>query len=791
MRRKRDIPFYLSLSAGLFIVAISIYGSVLLRGRPALPPDIRGEDLVRIDDVEIKKAKDIEFALIRRNIGDWATVTASRDGQTEIRRRRIIAFYRSASFPLIYLLVGLFSFLIGFSIFVLKSEDRKARLLYWLALAFAFTFIINGGTYCLRKEWPSCLPAALFYLFYPLAPALLVHFSLAFSPRRRRFPAVLIYGPAAAFTAVFIPMVLLSALKSSQESFRFYTSVFSIFRVYIILFLLLAIFLFVYAYRKALLQENKAQIKWIFLGLVLGLGPFIFVYQIPVILKVKSLLTEDLASISFVFIPLGFALSIFKFRLLDVELVINRSLVYSLLTIFTVTLYLFFVRAFQDLFSRLLPVRETIISLGSAVLAAMAFHPARKKIQELVDRAFYRQAYDYRKAIRGFSEMAQRSLRPDELFNSLMMSLERSIPLEKISVAVYSPGPPSNRPLFSGGSVVAPELPSSFGFPSARILARRGATATEEGLDFSKDSSLSKRKLDLVFPFPFKSTSLNGYLALGRKKSGERYAREDLDLLVTLVDELSLNLERIQLCEEVAYEKASREKLDELNRLKTEFISTVSHELRTPMGSIQGLAEILQEGKIKDKARREELLAIVASESGRLSRLVHNILDFGKIEQQTKTYHVQRTEVGTLIKEAVSVSRYSLNAGAFTFRLNLPPEPVFLDLDRDAVKQALINLIDNAIKYSSENREIEIILQDRGKETEIQVKDQGIGVPIEDQDRIFDRFYRAPGAREMNPKGVGLGLKIVKHIMTGHRGYIRVESRPGQGSTFSLVFRKP
>jgi signal transduction histidine kinase len=557
-----------------------------------------------------------------------------------------------------------------------------------------------------------------------------------------------------------------------------------------IVFLLLAVFHFVYVYRKTILEENKAQIKWVFLGLFLGLGPFIFVYQIPTILKMRPLLTEEFAAVFFIFIPLGFALSIFRFRLLDVELVINRSLVYSLLTIFTVSVYLFSVRIFQNIFSRIFPVKETFISLGSALLAAIAFHPARKKIQEFVDRSFFRQVYDYRKTILRFNGMAQKALSQEELFDLFLMNLKKSIPLEKASLFVYSLAPSENRLLFSRGSDGVPNLPLSFAFPSAKIWARKGASNTEEDLDFSEDSGLAERKLEMVLPFPFKSTSLNGYLALGRKKSGERFNREDIDLLVTLVGELSLNLERIRLHEEVIYERTSKEKLNELNRLKTEFISTFSHELRTPMSSIQGLTEILQEGKIKNKAKRRELLSVVASESGRLSRLIHNILDFGKIEQQAKTYHFHRTEVGPLIEEAVSVFRFNLDAEGFTLRLNLPPKPVFLNIDRDAVKQVLINLIDNAIKYSSVNKQIEISLLENPQEAEIQVKDKGIGISLEEQEKIFDKFYRASGAREINPKGVGLGLEIVKHIMAAHKGEIRLESRPGQGSAFRLVFPK-
>ena len=423
-------------------------------------------------------------------------------------------------------------------------------------------------------------------------------------------------------------------------------------------------------------------------------------------------------------------------------------------------------------------------------MAAVAFHPARKKIQEFVDKSFFRQAYDYRKTILKFNETAQKALTQEELLDFFLANLKKSLPLEKASLFIYSVAPSENRLLFSKGSDGVPNLPLSFGFPSAKVWARRGAATTEADLNFSQDSALAESKVELVLPFPFKSTTLNGYLALGRKKSGERFTREDIDLLVTLIDELSLNVERIKLCEEVIYERASKEKLDELNRLKTEFIATVSHELRTPMASIQSLTEILQEGKIKDKARREELLAIMAAESSRLSRLIHNILDFGRIEQKAKTYHFQRTEVGPLIEEAVGVFRFNLEAEGFALRLNLPQKPAFLDLDRDAIKQVLINLIDNSIKYSTLNKQLEINLLENPEVTEIQVKDKGIGIPVEDQEKIFDMFYRASSAKEINPKGVGLGLKIAKHIMAAHKGEIKVESSPAQGSTFRLIFSK-
>jgi signal transduction histidine kinase len=131
-----------------------------------------------------------------------------------------------------------------------------------------------------------------------------------------------------------------------------------------------------------------------------------------------------------------------------------------------------------------------------------------------------------------------------------------------------------------------------------------------------------------------------------------------------------------------------------------------------------------------------------------------------------------------------------LETAGFSLRTDLPDEPLFLEIDQDAIRQALTNLVDNAIKYSSNDREILVSLLEKGNKIEIQVKDKGIGIPDGEKGKIFEGFYRHHEASQHNPKGVGLGLKMVKYIMDAHKGEIKVESQPNKGSTFILVFSK-
>ncbi len=787
----RKITYLLSLVGGLVGIIICVYGFFLLSQRPGLPPEVEVKNLIRVDGIEIEQSMDIEFILSQKTIGEPATFNLEIEGKLVKREARFVPYYTQALFPFLYLVIGLFSLGNGILVFVLRSEDVKARIFYWAFLAFASIIIISGGFYCLRKDWLSYLPGILYYFSYPLAPALLLHFSLHFSKIRSKISKFIIYFPALIFIVLFEATFLGTGLKSSIEIHRLYVSVLYAFRFYEFLFVFLSISCLIISYRKTALEEEQAQIKWIFYGLFVGLGPFILLRVLPQILKANPVISEELATMFLVFVPLGFAISIIRFKLMNIELVINRSIVYSILTVFTVSVYLFSVYLLQNIFSKFFSTRETAVSVFGALVAAVAFHPARKKIQNFVDKAFFRVSYDYKKSILSFNERVHKMVNSDHLADFFLLKINKTLPLDYLGIFVYAIQSGKHEFLIrKNGDKELDPLPS-LTFKSDKILAKKSAVRTEENMDFSKEKTLEEKNLEIVIPLSFRSIDLDGFLTIGKKKSRERFTRDDLELLLTMARELALNLERIRLQEEVFEERAEKEKLDELNRLKTEFISSVSHELRTPMSSIRGLAEVLQAGKIKDKAKREELLNLVASESGRLSRFLHNIFDFGKIEQQAKTYDFKKIKIQPVIKEAIKFAQYRLESEGFRFRTRLIRKPLFLKIDEDAVKQALTNLLDNAIKYSSDTREIMIELLERKREVEIQVQDRGIGIPAEEQEKIFEGFYRHAEARDSNPKGVGLGLKIVKHIMKAHQGEIRVQSQPNKGSTFSLIFPKP
>jgi two-component system phosphate regulon sensor histidine kinase PhoR len=206
------------------------------------------------------------------------------------------------------------------------------------------------------------------------------------------------------------------------------------------------------------------------------------------------------------------------------------------------------------------------------------------------------------------------------------------------------------------------------------------------------------------------------------------------------------------------------------------------------MTSLQSISELLKSGKVADAAKRERLLELMAGECGRLSRYLHNVLDFGRIEQDVKSYDIRETELGPVVSGVAEVVRSAAADDGLELEVALPESPVIVEADPDAVRQALLNLVDNAIKYGAGKKRVGVRLAATGDGAEIAVSDNGIGIAAGDRDRLFRAFYRTPEAVRHDAKGVGLGLMIVKHIMDAHGGAVGIASEPGRGSTFTLKF---
>jgi signal transduction histidine kinase/tetratricopeptide (TPR) repeat protein len=223
-----------------------------------------------------------------------------------------------------------------------------------------------------------------------------------------------------------------------------------------------------------------------------------------------------------------------------------------------------------------------------------------------------------------------------------------------------------------------------------------------------------------------------------------------------------------------------------LAQLRTDFVSNVSHELKTPLTSIRMLAETMRLGRIKKKSAMQEYLSMIVNESERLSRLINTVLDFSKIDQGKKRYVLEPTNLSEVVKSALSVMQNSIKEKGLKLKSSIARN-VQTVADADAIEQALLNLLSNAIKYSRERREISVRLWTEGESIYIQVADRGLGIQEYDQKRVFEKFYRANIGIKGDTGGAGLGLTVVKDIVDAHDGKIKLESKFGEGTTFTII----
>jgi signal transduction histidine kinase len=223
-----------------------------------------------------------------------------------------------------------------------------------------------------------------------------------------------------------------------------------------------------------------------------------------------------------------------------------------------------------------------------------------------------------------------------------------------------------------------------------------------------------------------------------------------------------------------------------LARLKSDFVSNVSHELRTPLALIRLYAETLELGRITTEEKMKEYYRIIRKESERLTALINNILDFSRIEAGRKEYDFRETDVAELVRNTLDSYRYQIEQQGFAFEQSIDSSIPRVRVDREAIARALVNLVNNALKYSANDKFLGVKLYRVNDLLKLEVVDRGIGITRREQSKIFEKFYRTGDPLVHNTKGSGLGLSLVRHITHAHGGEVEVESAPGKGSKFTL-----
>ncbi len=229
--------------------------------------------------------------------------------------------------------------------------------------------------------------------------------------------------------------------------------------------------------------------------------------------------------------------------------------------------------------------------------------------------------------------------------------------------------------------------------------------------------------------------------------------------------------------------EARRDRIDSMR--KTSFVANVSHELKTPLTAIRLAAEMLEEGRVADDAARRKYLGVISGECRRLTRLVGNILDFGRLEQGRMRLSPERLDFAAAVAESAETQRGRAESAGMALSVTIPDGPVWRTLDRDAVSQIVVNLVDNAVKYAASGKAVDVSVSATGEAT---VADRGPGIAPRHRGRVFERFYRCDEGNAAPAAGSGLGLNIARRLAEAMGGTLDFAPRAGGGASFRLVF---
>jgi len=775
-------PFTLQQDAGRVILQSII--------EPAVCSDLRpGDELLMWNGRRLAFPAQAVFFADNSAAGETVTISYRR-GLMEGSTVCTLLPAHNITYVVIVWFVGIVTFALAIFVILARPRDRAASILHWAMVSMAVVVVVafEGVTPGSRIGYLSSI---LFFLSYMGVAATFFLLTTMFPmPLPGSFPLKLVgsFLPA----GVLITLLLIAhadiVLAGTEIGFARYQFWFDVFHVAIILYVLGGIANFIVSYVRTTSRADRRKLQWVLWGLCLGPTPFLLLVVLPGLLQSGPIVAEEYTLIFLTIIPVSFAISFVKHHLLNVEVVINRTTVYAIVVGAVVGIYV----ALVGLVGAMMGELQTSFGTGAAVIVALLFEPLRRGVQRFVDRRFFRVRYNFREAERKFLHDMKECVGARQLAELIVRETDRLIPVERIGF--FTLAPPGHRLCVLAHKQFEFLERRSIQFEADKLktqLRRPVALADkmESGLDFeSADPEVFHRwGIALVFPLLSATYAFHGFLVLGVKKSGHRFTSEDADLLTNVAAQAALELERIALHRNLLQQEAEAERLRELNSLKSDFVRYVSHELKSPLTNIKMFTELVHQrlqGNVRRVARH---LQTIEGETDRLDRMVTTILDATKVEKGMMDYTLAPADLGEIVRHGMKTMQYMLAKKEFAVHVSLPKRPLRVRVDRDAVIQALTNLLSNAMKYSQERKEVHVVVLVEGRHLRCSVKDHGRGISPEALPHLFEKFYRDP-VTSRDVQGIGLGLSLVKHIMDGHGGTVEVISTPGKGSTFSLLF---
>lgn len=749
-------------------------------------------NFISIEHLDANNSEIIEFITDRKNVGDTILTKIEANGGERLLSITLTKYY-SVFFIIITSIISLLFFVVSLFVLVKKYNSKAAHLFHWSCVGTAIIMCTTWGNENIYPQEVNFLLRFVFHFSYTLTAVFFMHFAFVF-PRDRSSKwssfIKLNYFLALLLAMVSSIVFMDTSLHLSNASISNYLLSFSFIRIYAAIIIVSSVIIFFTAYLQEKGTSERKKIKWILLGFIIGPLSFIFFWVLPKEFIGFELLPEEIIILLELSIPITFAIAIIKYHLLDIDYVLNRSLVYGIVIALLLVLY----SAIIGIFVSFIPnYNQSTIPVFSSITMVLLLQPIKSRVQLFVDKKFFKVQYNFRKELNRFISAIKYSNDIESLGKYLINEIDNLIPVEKIAFSIldYQTNKlrikaQNNFDAIENKSIkIKPELLTK---NLSSVVAIKYKVESETDTLTIFQNTLQRWEINLVVPIISVKDELYGFILLGNKKSGFRYSIEDVDLLKDIGINTGQTIERIRLQEQLIREKIEIEKLEELNQHKSMFVSTVSHDLKTPLTSIKIFSEIILENEKSLSEKSKNHLEIIEGETNRLNRLINNVLDFSKIEKGIKDYSFREVHFNEIIQNEIKLINYVIKMNGFNLKVEINQFNDLIYADDDAIIEALENIISNAIKFSTANKQIIISTYKENDFACVDIKDSGIGIDSSEVKKIFDPYFRSGNAISQNFKGTGLGLSIVKDIVEKHNGKILLKSELGQGSVFTLCF---
>ena len=752
-----------------------------------------GDLVLSIDDYSFSNWEEVELYLDGKKIGDEVNLNLQSDISYKTFTAALTNYYSLFDLSIIGI-IGLFFIVFAILVRVKAPDVSSAKIFHIASLGLGMVIMMTAGNYISAPYGYGYINRIFWLIAYSFTPVLFIHFTLSFvKAKNKNLRRILwfMYMTAGLNAIVLSYFFINTTLGSDIRSNRDYVLYFdSFFRLFFISCVIVAIAICIYAYRQAIDREERKRLQWLLLGFFIGPFSFVLFWVLPILFIGHSLVPEALVLIFLTAIPITFSIAIIKYHLMDINLLVRRSVVYTIILAFIIIIYVGISSIITLFISDINPAFPSVLT-ALAVVALL--QPVKASIQKFVDKKFFRVEYDYREEQRRFLDDIKNIYYIQTLAELIVSRTDKLIPVEKMGFFELSNQTGRVKIIASKGWELLKGR--SIPFKSENLKTDMSLPVAvddkvEPGLKIeSADVKVFKRwGMVLVFPVKSPTAKIHGFLVLGAKKSGVRFLKDDIDLLNAVVIAAALAIDRIKLQEELILEHLEAERLKELDEMRKEFINTMTHDLKTPLTNIKLFTQMTEINIESTSPKAKENLRIIDGESDKLKRMIDNILDYAIIEKGMKSYELKSVSLTELVKKTVNSMKYQFMISKQTFEVIANSDEIIINADEEAIERAITNLITNAIKYSSGESKTTVTVKKVNSSAGVEVRDNGNGISNGDLKKIFEPFKRVKSVETKKIEGTGLGLAIVKHIMDAHNGRIEVESEIGKGSKFTLWF---